>query len=105
MTQWNGRAAWQVLLLPSAGRRFVYGSGPTMRSLDATTGEVVAEVATSTQEDVDAAVHAARTAFAESPWRHDGTLRARALALYATKLREHSERLAEILSRAGQATF
>jgi acyl-CoA reductase-like NAD-dependent aldehyde dehydrogenase len=59
----------------------------------------VATVASSSVADVDEAIRAARRAFVESSWRHDGTLRSRVLQRYAWVLREEAERLSELLAR------
>ena len=94
-----GRTAWEALRLPSAGQRFVHASGDRFSSSDPATGEVVAELATSTVADVDAAVSAAERAFSASDWAASGELRARVLYGFAQALRADEDRLAELLTR------
>ncbi|HEY7891673.1 MAG TPA: aldehyde dehydrogenase family protein [Solirubrobacteraceae bacterium] len=69
-------------------------------SLDPATGRVIARVPHASSEDVDAAVAAARTAFAEgSPWRSMSPLdRGRRIAALAELLDSHAQELAEIES-------
>lgn len=94
----TGRTAWQVLRLPTAAHRFVHAQGDVFESFDPATGELVAELASSTPGDVDAAVDAAVTA-TRSTWASDGELRARVLYGFAQALRADQDRLAELLTR------
>ena len=93
------RVARAVLSIPGSGRPFTLASGEIFEDRDPTTQEVVAEVRSSTPEDVDRAVEQATHAFRTARWRNDGTTRARILFHYAEKLREHVEPLAELLTR------
>ncbi|MCZ7589898.1 MAG: aldehyde dehydrogenase family protein [Gaiella sp.] len=94
-----GRTAWQTLRLPSAAQGFVHAGGDVFESTDPATGEVVAELASSTPESVDAAVGAAVRAFETSDWGSNGELRAKVLYGFAGALRENQARLAELLTR------
>jgi betaine-aldehyde dehydrogenase len=78
---------------------FVHATGDTVDDLDPATGEVVARVRQATVADADAAVRRAKAAFAGSKWRNDGALRSRVLTRYAERLRQHSDKLAELLTR------
>jgi betaine-aldehyde dehydrogenase len=78
---------------------FVYATGPAAADLDPTTGEVVAQINQATAADADAAVQKAKKAFTTSTWRNDGKLRARVLSRYAEQLRQHTDELAELLTR------
>jgi betaine-aldehyde dehydrogenase len=93
------RPAWVPLELPAPSHRFVHASGDVAQDLDPTTGEVVALVRQATAADVDAAVGRAVSAFATARWRNDGALRARVLSRYARSLLEHTDELAELLTR------
>jgi len=93
-----GRTAWQVLRLPAAEHDFVHTHGELFESSDPATGELVAELAASTPQDVDAAVGVA-TAATRSAWATDGELRARVLYGFAQALRADRDRLAELLTR------
>jgi len=77
----------------------VHAHGDPFESTDPATGEVVAIVASSTPEDVDAAVHAARSAADTSVWGSSGELRASVLYGFAQLLRADEQRLAELLTR------
>ncbi len=92
-------SAWTLLRLPTSGQPFVFAGGGGFESADPATGEQVAELAGSTGADVDEAVSRAVSAFFESRWANDGTLRARVLNRYAEALRDNVERLAELLTR------
>lgn len=70
-----------------------------MESRDPVTGEVVAAVEVSSPADVDETIARARAVFRSTPWRNDGALRARVLFRWAERMRQDSERLAELLTR------
>jgi aldehyde dehydrogenase (NAD+) len=73
--------------------------GATFESLDPATNEPVAEVAMGGEEDVDAAVDAARTALERKAWGQlDGAARGRILRRMADLIRERSEELARLES-------
>ena len=93
------RTAWRVLSIPGTGRSFTFASGDVFEDRDPTTQEVVAEVRSSTPEDVRRAVEQATHAFRTARWRNDGAARSRILFRYAENLREHVEPLAELLTR------
>jgi betaine-aldehyde dehydrogenase len=92
------RREWRPLQLPAQGQSFVHAGGDMFESVDPATGELVASMATSTTGDVDSAVAAAVAATA-SGWGSNGELRARVLYGFAQALREHEDRLAELLTR------
>src|SRR5690242_5128394 len=94
----TGRAAWQILRLPTAEQAFVHARGDTFESTDPATGELVAELQASTTTDVDDAVGAA-VAASGSGWSSNGELRARVLYGFAQALRADADRLAELLTR------
>jgi phenylacetaldehyde dehydrogenase len=83
-----------------AGERRDAADGRTFESLDPSTGEVIATLAQAGQADVDAAVAAAREAFAEgSDWRRMMPLdRGRAMLRFADLIESHADELAEIES-------
>jgi betaine-aldehyde dehydrogenase len=93
------RPQWVPLELPAPGHGFVHATGDVSQDLDPATGEVVALVRQATADDVDAAVGRAVAAFASARWRNDGALRARVLSRYAQRLRDHTDELAELLTR------
>lgn len=93
------RPKWQVLGIPGPGRGFTVASGEIVEDRDPTTQELVAEVRSSTVEDVDSAVLRAAHAFRTARWRNYGAVRARILFRYAERLREHLIPLAELLTR------
>ena len=93
-----GRTAWTALRLPAARHDFVHARGDVFESTDPATGELVAELASSTPSDVDTAVGAAAAA-ARSAWASDGELRARVLYGFAQALRADQDCLAELLTR------
>ena len=74
--------------------------GRTFESLDPATGEAIAQVAQAGPQDVDAAVRAARTAFADgSPWRKlPAAGREQLLKALADLVEEHAQELAELES-------
>jgi betaine-aldehyde dehydrogenase len=94
-----GRSAWTALRLPAGAHRFVHAGGEAFESADPATGEVVAELASTTEGDLDAAVEAAARAFAISEWATSGELRAEVLFGFAASLRAEQDRLAELLTR------
>ncbi|RDI75542.1 NAD-dependent aldehyde dehydrogenase [Gaiella occulta] len=93
------RQAWAALRLPAPCHGFVRASGDLFESTDPATGEVVAELAVSTPDDVDRAVAAARQALESSDWGANGEARARVLYGFAQALRADQDRLAELLTR------
>ena len=93
------RPQWEVLAVPGRDRDFVAASGTSFEDRDPTTQEVVAEVRSSTPDDVDAAVERADEAFWSARWRNDGAIRARTLYGFAQRLRDNVERLAVLLTR------
>ncbi|MCI0143015.1 aldehyde dehydrogenase family protein [Arthrobacter bambusae] len=82
------------------GQWVASASGETFPALDPGTGEVIAEVARAERSDVDAAVAAARRAFAEERWlRLTGQERGEVLWRAADLMRAQADRLAELESR------
>jgi (Z)-2-((N-methylformamido)methylene)-5-hydroxybutyrolactone dehydrogenase len=74
-------------------------SGKTFESTNPYTGRVWATAPEADEEDVDAAVRAARRAFDEGPWgKMTGTERARLIRRLADLLAENAEHLAQIES-------
>jgi (Z)-2-((N-methylformamido)methylene)-5-hydroxybutyrolactone dehydrogenase len=74
-------------------------SGKTFESTNPYTGRVWATAPVADEEDVDAAVQAARRAFDEGPWgKMTGTERARLIRRLADLLAENSEHLAQVES-------
>src|SRR5829696_2440495 len=74
-------------------------SGKTFESTNPYTGRVWATAPEADEEDVDAAVQAARRAFDEGPWgKMTGTERARLMRRLADLLAENSEHLAQVES-------
>src|SRR6187551_1361543 len=100
--------------LSDAARRFLEGpkklliggewkaaaDGATFESVDPATGEAIAAVAQAGTADVDAAVRAARAAFADgSAWRKLTTAaRGQLLNRLADLVEEHAQELAELES-------
>src|SRR5262245_49262887 len=81
------------------GERVPAARGRTFETIDPATGEVIAEVAYGTPEDVDRAVVAARTAFDEGPWRTmPPAQRERAINALADLIEQHADELAELES-------
>ncbi|HZB83727.1 MAG TPA: aldehyde dehydrogenase [Rubrobacteraceae bacterium] len=81
------------------GRWAQAASGKTFESINPYTGQVWAIVAEADQEDVDAAVRAARKAFDEGAWgRMTGTERARLMRRLAELIAENADDLAIIES-------
>ncbi len=89
---------WDRLLI--GGEWVPAHSGRLMESIDPSTEEVWALIAEADEQDVDAAVAAARAAF-DGPWRHSTTPTQRGALLYrlAELLRRDADRLAAIESR------
>src|SRR5262245_37582302 len=70
-------------------------SGETIDSIDPGTGKPIASVTACSEAEVDAAVRAARAAFASGVWsRLDPGERKQALLRFANLLEEHLEELA-----------
>src|SRR5260370_325397 len=80
---------------------FVPSTGDQLRAIvDPATGEVVAQVADATPEDVDRAVAAARRAFDESDWpRTPAVERGRILLRLAEGVRARADELAALETR------
>jgi betaine-aldehyde dehydrogenase len=80
--------------------KFVDGAGGTFPVYDPATEEVIAQVASATAADVDAAVKTARAAFDSGPWATTTAQdRGRVLFKLAEKVRANTAMLAEIESR------
>ncbi len=80
------------------GGDFVDGHGEPMNTVDPATEDVLAEVARGTSDDVDAAVKAARTAYAKTWSRMRGADRGKYLFRIARILQERSRELAVLES-------
>jgi betaine-aldehyde dehydrogenase len=75
----------------------VTGRGASIDRHSPGTGKLVARFADGTNEDAQAAIAAARSAFDDGPWRHlTGAQRARVLIDMAAAIRERAEELARI---------
>src|ERR1043166_2831034 len=75
-------------------------SGATIDVIDPATTDAIARTPDANKDDVDAAVHAARTAFDEGPWK-DATAqdRGRVLLKLAQIVRDRADELAELETR------
>lgn len=82
-----------------AGRHVDSASTAQMPSIDPSTGEVLWHLPCGDPFDVDAAVRAARDAFASSDWAHDAALRSHVLLRLADLLDEHTDELAMLDTR------
>ncbi|MEQ9408497.1 MAG: aldehyde dehydrogenase family protein [Fuerstiella sp.] len=72
-------------------------SGRTFKTINPATEEVICEVAEGDAEDVDLAVHAARSAFESGPWsRMDARDRGRLLLKLADLMEQHLDELAAL---------
>ncbi len=72
-------------------------SGKTFSTYNPATGDVLAEIAEGDREDINRAVHAAREAFENGPWRKmTASERGRAIWRLADLLEEHLEEFAAI---------
>lgn len=80
-------------------------SGQTMEIVDPATGEGLHTVQSSTAEDVDRAVAAARDAFEHSGWREDVELRATALRKLAERIAARHETLRDLLIKEAGKIF
>ncbi len=81
------------------GKPRAAASGRTTEVLDPATNRPVAQVASGTREDVDAAVEAARTAFEAPEWREmDPSKRGRLLFLLGQQVRDRFDELARLES-------
>jgi 5-carboxymethyl-2-hydroxymuconic-semialdehyde dehydrogenase len=79
------------------GRFLESASGATFETLNPATNEVLALAAAGDEQDVDAAVAAAREAFDEGPWpRLKASERAAALRRIAAAIRDHAPRFIEL---------
>ncbi len=74
-------------------------SGEYFPLINPETGQIAAEIAASTPQDVNHAVDVSLDAFRSSPWRSHPELRIRVLRTLARKLRENLPALAEAESR------
>jgi acyl-CoA reductase-like NAD-dependent aldehyde dehydrogenase len=74
-------------------------SGEYIPLLAPENGQVVAEIANSTAQDVELAVQAAQRAFRESPWRSSVPYRVSRLRTLAAKIRQNMPALIEVESR------
>jgi len=82
-----------------AGKWLTPGSEAQAEVLDPATNRPIARVASATKEDVDAAVHAARTAFESPDWRDlDPSKRGRLLWLLGQQVRDHFDELSRLES-------
>jgi aldehyde dehydrogenase (NAD+) len=79
---------------PFIGGEFVDGAGEPLKTVNPATEEVLAEVGTATQSDVDDAVRAARTAYERTWGRMPGAERAKYLFRIARLIQERSRELA-----------
>src|SRR3990172_1127443 len=67
-----GRKAWTALRVPAGDHGFVHARGEPFESTDPAVGTVVAVLASSQPEDVDAAVATAVHAAATTDWSANG---------------------------------
>ncbi|MFI6520252.1 aldehyde dehydrogenase [Spirillospora sp. NPDC050679] len=79
--------------------RLVPGSGGVFPTIDPATEEVVGEAADAGEDDLDAAIGAARRAFDETSWSTDVAFRARCLRQLREALRKHADELRELTIR------
>lgn len=71
--------------------------GRTFETFNPATGEALAVVHEATEQDIDRAVRAARTAFEQGPWsKMSASERSRLIYLLADKMEEHKEELAQL---------
>lgn len=88
---------WQMLI---DGRWIPSFSGKTFPVSEPHTGGLLAQVAEGAQEDVDAAVQAARRAFEEGPWPRMATRERTSLLLRVSQgIRERAEEIARVEAR------
>lgn len=72
-------------------------NGRTFETFNPATGEALAVVHEATEQDIDRAVRAARTAFEQGPWsKMSASERSRLIYLLADKMEEHKEELAQL---------
>jgi phenylacetaldehyde dehydrogenase len=81
------------------GRFVASVSGQYIPLLSPESGEIVAEIANSTAQDVNDAVEAAQRAFSKTPWRRNPSLRISSMRTLAAKIRQSMPALVEIESR------
>jgi acyl-CoA reductase-like NAD-dependent aldehyde dehydrogenase len=74
-------------------------SGEYLPLISPETGQVSAEIANSTPEDVAHAIEAAQRAFRNTPWRRNPALRITCMRAFAAKLRENMPALVDMESR------
>ncbi|MCI2062212.1 MAG: aldehyde dehydrogenase family protein [Eubacteriaceae bacterium] len=92
---------------PYINGEFVSGHGPVMESVNPATNEVIGHFETCTEEDVNAAVAAARKAFDEGPWSKTITHKERAVIMHKISaiLREHTDEIATLETMDNGKTF
>jgi betaine-aldehyde dehydrogenase len=73
-------------------------------SIDPATGEVIGSFSMGGPKEAEAAIQAARRAFAEPGWRTDRLLRARVLNRMADRFEERTDELVELLGRENGKT-
>lgn len=95
----SGRASWDVAAFSARSHSLLLAAEGGLESRDPATGELVATVGVSSIAEVDDGIARAGSAVRRSAWRNDGALRARVLFRWAARMREQSERLAELLTR------
>merc|ERR1719193_808471 len=90
-----------IALLPNQTKLFIDGqflnssTGKTFNTIDPRTEEVICDVPWASEDDVDAAVSAARVAFDKGPWpRMSGYERGRILHKMADLIDENTKQLA-----------
>ena len=92
---------------PYIGGKFIEPHGPVLESINPATGEVIGHVATCTEEDVNAAVAAAREAFDNGPWTSTISHKERGLIMRKLSqiLRDHVEELGTLEALDNGKTF
>ena len=92
---------------PYIGGEFIEPHGPAIESINPATGEILGYVATCTEEDVNAAVAAARDAFDNGPWTSTISHKERAniMRQMAQIIRDHVEELATLEALDNGKTF
>ena len=92
---------------PYINGSFTDGHGPVMESINPATNAVIGRFQTCTEEDVNAAVAAARKAFEEGPWTRSITHKERAVILrkLSAILRDHVEEIGTLEALDNGKTF
>ena len=80
-------------------------SGETTDIIDPATGDVLHQVQSSSTDDIDAAVAAARDAFEHSDWKEDVDLRTKALRKLAESIADRHETLRDLLIKEAGKIF